>query len=680
MPPPQGPGRRPATSCRRAGCRASATRSHARDGAPEAAPVRADPGPVRPPARRHADGVPDRGGRRPAADDLGGGAPRARVRAVRRRVGGPGQGRPGQRVRGAVPPARGLGTPLRPYLLPGRAHRGGPDRRGLRPYAPGDPRRQRPAVVGPRLSADHRPPGRRVLGQHRHAASNWSRTSRCSPSSAAGSRRPPRRAPTPARTSAPCTRPSSRWPSGRSARCPSAGRPCCGTPPSRTSRPADIAPLLGLTAQRHGRPGPPRPGGPAPGVSAGARQLHPHRRRRVRALRRPARRARPRRPADARGPRAEPAPEGVRALHGRLAGTGRPQLGAQGAAAGRVHRLVRRRLRRQGRRDSWWPAAPPRAAAAGGAPARRGRAPAERRPRAGRGGGRRGRGAGRAREGGIAAAVVVAAAATAFALALTGGQGGHPQAAPRSRRQPPRSATTPPAAVREPPCPSPPPEAASRRHRRRRRRGAGHPRPPPKPAPRPSRRHPGAVADRRPPTPRPAQPHADATPPPTTPAPPRRLRRPPRPRTRSIARPAARFGDSANGPTIRPSGRCGSWWWDRWGLRSAAPLRARHHRARALDGDHRPQPRLRLLRRARGSGRPDRLAARAVRFSVSGDATRLWTSDVVRGGDPAVPVHVGLTGGYSTLRLVVDPRARRRRARPRAWRTCADWADRLISC
>ena len=34
----------------------------------------------------------------------------------------------------------------------------------------------------------------------------------------------------------------------RTSRCPSGGRPCCGTPRSRSSRPREIAPILGLTA------------------------------------------------------------------------------------------------------------------------------------------------------------------------------------------------------------------------------------------------------------------------------------------------------------------------------------------------------------------------------------------------------------------------------------------------
>lgn len=64
----------------------------------------------------------------------------------------------------------------------------------------------------------------------------------------------------------------------------------------------------------------------------------------------------------------------------------------------------------------------------------------------------------------------------------------------------------------------------------------------------------------------------------------------------------------------------------------------------------------------------------AVRFSVYGDSTPLWSSGVLRGGDRAVPVHVGLSG-YKTLRLVVEPAGR---GLPAA--NLADWADSVISC
>ncbi|MEV6674741.1 sigma-70 family RNA polymerase sigma factor [Streptomyces sp. NPDC051162] len=63
----------------------------------------------------------------------------------------------------------------------------------------------------------------------------------------------------------------------------------------------------------------------------------------------------------------------------------------------------------------------------------------------------------------------------------------------------------------------------------------------------------------------------------------------------------------------------------------------------------------------------------AARFSVYGDDTRLWESDVVRAGDAAVPVHVPLSG-YRTVRLVVSPVSVMDSV------TVADWARARISC
>jgi hypothetical protein len=63
----------------------------------------------------------------------------------------------------------------------------------------------------------------------------------------------------------------------------------------------------------------------------------------------------------------------------------------------------------------------------------------------------------------------------------------------------------------------------------------------------------------------------------------------------------------------------------------------------------------------------------AVRFSVEGDGVPLWHSDVVRGRQPAVPVHVPLAG-VKTLRLGVAPRI------PVDTLALADWAQSQINC
>ncbi|MFE3329675.1 sigma-70 family RNA polymerase sigma factor [Streptomyces sp. NPDC059176] len=63
----------------------------------------------------------------------------------------------------------------------------------------------------------------------------------------------------------------------------------------------------------------------------------------------------------------------------------------------------------------------------------------------------------------------------------------------------------------------------------------------------------------------------------------------------------------------------------------------------------------------------------SVRFSVHADGVRLWRSPVMRAGNPAVPVHVAVSG-RRTVRLVVEPQA------PFAGVALADWALARISC
>ncbi|WP_079042358.1 sigma-70 family RNA polymerase sigma factor [Streptomyces aureus] len=67
------------------------------------------------------------------------------------------------------------------------------------------------------------------------------------------------------------------------------------------------------------------------------------------------------------------------------------------------------------------------------------------------------------------------------------------------------------------------------------------------------------------------------------------------------------------------------------------------------------------------------LGVGGVRFSVYGDEERLWRSDVVRAGDPPVPVHVDISG-RRTIRLVVEEHTPFGRA------AVADWAQSRISC
>lgn len=62
-----------------------------------------------------------------------------------------------------------------------------------------------------------------------------------------------------------------------------------------------------------------------------------------------------------------------------------------------------------------------------------------------------------------------------------------------------------------------------------------------------------------------------------------------------------------------------------------------------------------------------------VYFSVYADGARLWRSPLVEGGDPAMPVHVNLTG-RSTVRLVVEPRSALDNLMP------VDWAESRFTC
>jgi RNA polymerase sigma factor (sigma-70 family) len=269
---------------------------------------------------------------------------------------------------------------------------------------------------------------------------------------------------------------------------------------------------------------------------------------------------------------------------------------------------------------------------------------------------------------GIGAGVVAAVAAAALAFALTGGDGKPPPkpvakptvAAPVATVPPRSPAPAPPAPkpvvpppVAQPsPSPTPTPTTAP-------------PKPSPSPKPKPSPT-PTPAPPKPSPSPKPAPPAT--TPPHTTPAP------PPAPVGYKVnSLPVGYAGDGATGPTIRPG--AGSWWWDRWGL--------------SIGGEeyehgitvHAPSTVTIDLNRACISydavAGIDDLAAwlrTPVRFTVSGDGTPLWTSAVVRGGDPAVPVHVRISG-YTTLELTVTPQQG-----ILAVGALADWADSVITC
>ncbi|MEU0663340.1 sigma-70 family RNA polymerase sigma factor [Streptomyces lavendulocolor] len=279
---------------------------------------------------------------------------------------------------------------------------------------------------------------------------------------------------------------------------------------------------------------------------------------------------------------------------------------------------------------------------------------------------------------GIAVTVAVTAAA-GVVWALSGA----PRPAPEPRAQPPAvepvvpqqpvaapSLAAPPP-VREPgPVPEPAPPS---------REPAPPPPPTPMPEPAPAVARPVPAAPRpapeppKPkPTPAPAPTPSVAPPPapaPTPPPPPP----PPPPAVYQVNRlPYGPHGDRT-GPEVRLG--ASSWMWQRWGM-SIGGERYGHgvtvHARSSLTIDlNRPCTAYEAF-----AGVDDMaLGLGAVRFSVYGDGTRLWRSPVLRGGDAAVPLRVGISG-RRTVRLVVEPDP----AAPLGAVAPADWAHARITC
>ncbi|MFF8511338.1 sigma-70 family RNA polymerase sigma factor [Streptomyces sp. NPDC015492] len=270
---------------------------------------------------------------------------------------------------------------------------------------------------------------------------------------------------------------------------------------------------------------------------------------------------------------------------------------------------------------------------------------------------------------GIAAAVAVAAAA-----GLVWAMAGDPQpvAAPRTTqpvvtpvvpadpapppKPTPEPAPPPPPVTSEPPAPAPTPPAPTPSAEPAPRPSAAKPTPaptPPPPKPRPS--------PKPTPTPRPQKPSATPTPPP---APPRVYR--------VDELDYGVLGDGTE-PEVDLSGS--SWLWPRrdlsiggtpyaYGVSVHAPSSLLIHLNRQCTGYD-------------AIAGVDDLSALVgfggVRFAVYGDERRLWRSDVVRAGDPPVPVHVDISG-RRTIRLVVEEHTPLGRA------VVADWARSRISC
>ncbi|WP_306335504.1 sigma-70 family RNA polymerase sigma factor [Streptomyces sp. KL118A] len=258
---------------------------------------------------------------------------------------------------------------------------------------------------------------------------------------------------------------------------------------------------------------------------------------------------------------------------------------------------------------------------------------------------------------GIAAGVVVAAGVAA-AIALTGG-GGKPKADAPPSKEPAVSESIvpqkpPPEKPKPKPEPTPPPPAP---------KPTPKPTPPPKPKPKPP------AKEKPKPKPPPPAPKPSPTPPKPTPKPPP----PPPPAPRVYQWNELEYGLTGDG--TKPEMRLAesSWVWQRWGL-SVGDKRYSHgvtvHGRSSVTID---------LNRSCSTydavvGVDDMtMGLGKVRFSVYGDGARLWRSPLVEGGDPAVPVHVNLTG-RKTVRLVVEPHT------PFDTTALADWAQSRMAC
>ncbi|MEU7115255.1 sigma-70 family RNA polymerase sigma factor [Streptomyces sp. NPDC046182] len=263
-----------------------------------------------------------------------------------------------------------------------------------------------------------------------------------------------------------------------------------------------------------------------------------------------------------------------------------------------------------------------------------------------------------------AKAGLVAAVAVAATAGLVWALSGDPQPVAQPEPSPPAvaPAVPPEPAPPQKPAPKPPPPAPPVVQ-------APEPTPPPEPAPKPSVK----------PTP---EPSAEPTPPPKPsptpkPTPPKPTPKPPPPPAPPAVYQVNQLDYGVFGDGSKPEVRIGdsSWMWQRDGL-SLGGTRYAHgvsvHAPSALVID--------LNRQCSGYdalvGIDDLsapLGVGGVRFAVYGDGERLWRSEVLRPGDPAVPVHAGLTG-VRTIRLVVEEHT------PFGRLAVADWAQSRISC
>lgn len=264
---------------------------------------------------------------------------------------------------------------------------------------------------------------------------------------------------------------------------------------------------------------------------------------------------------------------------------------------------------------------------------------------------------------GIAAGfVAVAAAAVALALVGNGSQAQKPEAKPPATSpvveapQPQPRPTPTPTPSRKPapgapvvasaPKPSPTPT----------------PRPAPKPTPKPSPT----------PAPTPAKPKPTPT---STPAPAPTPTPTPPPPPAPVVYQWNELKYDVTGDHTKPEMRLGesSWVWQRWGVSIAGQ---RYTHGVTVHGESSVTIDLNRSCSAYDAlvGVDDlTLGLGQVSFSVYADGALLWQSPLVKGGEPAIPVHVNLTG-RKTVRLAVEPHTRFDAV------ALADWAESKFQC
>ncbi|MFF3146308.1 sigma-70 family RNA polymerase sigma factor [Streptomyces sp. NPDC057927] len=264
---------------------------------------------------------------------------------------------------------------------------------------------------------------------------------------------------------------------------------------------------------------------------------------------------------------------------------------------------------------------------------------------------------------GIAAGfVAVAAAAVALALVGNGSPAQKPEAKPPATSpvveapQPQPRPTPTPTPSRKPapgapvvasaPKPSPTPT----------------PRPAPKPTPKPSPT----------PAPTPAKPKPTPT---STPAPAPTPTPTPPPPSAPVVYQWNELKYDVTGDHTKPEMRLGesSWVWQRWGVSIAGQ---RYTHGVTVHGESSVTIDLNRSCSAYDAlvGVDDlTLGLGQVSFSVYADGALLWQSPLVKGGEPAIPVHVNLTG-RKTVRLAVEPHTRFDAV------ALADWAESKFQC